>query len=183
MTVIAGMIHDDVVWMAADTASVDGTGIYRMSRKLDRIYFGEGDSLIIGTCGAAGFAQAVRHGLVVHASPNPEDDKDCDKWAFAIAEAITELGLEHGWKDPEGNLGGGGLLAWQNRLWHISHNGAMPVPEFTAIGAGQEVALGALEVGVVGVRSRVEEAVIAACRHTDSCREPVDILCTNEDLK
>lgn len=188
MTVIAGLVEDDAVWMAADSATYDGRSVLRPEvNKISRIPFGDGEELLVGFAGHCGLAQAIVHRLQVDGPPRNPSVDDVDHWAWGIAEQVYALAKEHGLLHKEdGGLDGAGLMAWRHHLWHVSTHCALPIEKFTAVGSGAEMAIGAMDALVDSWAYRhdptriVGAAVAAACRWEGNCQEPIQVTTTHQ---
>lgn len=131
--------------MAADTASWDSNGVYfGRLRKLTRL----DDGRVLGGCGSASMVLRVVNWLNGGGDkPVPDDEKPADRFQAIIA-APSGLVV---YVDPS--------------LTEIEcHPG-----EFTAIGSGREVALGAMAVG-----ASAADAVRAATEFDQGSRPPID---------
>jgi|GEM_PF-4154872 len=182
MTVIAALIAKDRVWMAGDTGSFDGNGtLWPNPHKVFETRVA-GEPVVIGTSGVSSLGATIRYDLSIDAVPGPDD---ADLWAHTVAQAITEMAYERKiTRKDSSSIDGTVLFAWRDRLWLISDYLALPVESFAAIGSGNELALGAMEVtwheGMSEDSAKwvVTRAAQAACRWEESCREPVVVCCT-----
>ena len=183
MTVIAALRTADRVWMAGDTGSFDGFGtLWPNPHKVFATTMA-GEAVVVGTSGRSALGAMIRYDLTIDTVPGPDD---ADAWAHAVAEAITEMAYHRKItrKDDSSSIDGTALFAWRDRLWAISDRLALPIEDFAAIGSGNEVALGAMEVtwheGMSEDSAKwvVTRAAQAACRWEESCREPVVVCCT-----
>ncbi|MFL6138815.1 MAG: hypothetical protein ACJ74O_13580 [Frankiaceae bacterium] len=181
MTCIAALVLPDRagVVMAADSASTfDGQLVSDDTPKILRKKVGRtGGELLIGIAGRHSLAQIIAHDLTISDSPDPDDEADCNAWAFRIAVAVTDLAVDA--RPPltthDGSVDGRGLLAHGGRLWVIGELIAMPVRAYAAIGSGGNYALGALHVlddrGLLltNPTRALGEAVAAAIRYDTGC--------------
>jgi ATP-dependent protease HslVU (ClpYQ) peptidase subunit len=184
VTVVAALVADGRVWMAADSLAIDGQAMtFPSPHKAHRLDIAHGtDHVIVGAAGRAAVGHAIRHRLKIDAGPDPLDDDDANAWAYSIAEAFTELCLERKLVNDDGGVDGEMLLGWRGRLWDVSDHLALPLPTFGGIGSGAAVARGALDVLADQVNVTPDWAVTraaeAACRHNAQCRPPITVVCT-----
>jgi ATP-dependent protease HslVU (ClpYQ) peptidase subunit len=100
------------------------------------------DGVIYATCGAAALRVLLGRAIDdVDAGPGGRDDG----WAQEVAESWSELGRAHH-HVHEGSLDGQAFIAHRDRCWDISDGLALPLAKWHAIGAGHEIATGALAV-------------------------------------
>lgn len=184
MTVVAGVVDQVTgrVHLAADSESSASNDVVSLKPKLIQLPLGLDDQVIIGNAGYSFTLATIASKLRLDAAPDGTD-QDSNAWAQTTAEAITELALEAGARD-EGDhahlFDGAMLLAWHDRLWDISHNLALPVPAYHAIGAGAPCAMGALWALRLDPNRALtaRRAVEASIAHISGIRGPVQTMST-----
>lgn len=171
MTVIAAVVDQGRVWMAADSYSLGPYEQVLHTRKIDRLT-AAGETILLASCGRAGIGPlAARQ---VSSCRPPGRRADPDGWAQGMAEAITDTCRARGHVDSDGDLDGELLLAWRHRLWVVSMDLAQPVGTYIAIGSGRMVALGAMwATPDAPPERRVGLAVEAAIEHVAHIGGPV----------
>lgn len=181
MTVIAAVATDDRVVMACDTAvDYSGTAIYRAHGKISTLHTPKGEKLLIAASGPAHMLPLIMRNLKIADTPDPADLAAADKWADAVAEAITDILasanpslLTTADSGSASTVDGTLVMAWQQHLWWIyTHTADRPHPAILAIGSGTDVALGSLHTSIaLGAKPEdaVDLAVRLACRHASSC--------------
>ena len=148
MTTIAILVAQGHVYMSADSAGTSGVGRrwYRTRPKIARLTAGERD-VLVATAGPTSLNAFVYFHLKLDAAPNPSDDADCDRWAQAVADAITSWAAE---AQPtvlgaDGHLDGTVVLGYAGRVWNIhEHHADRIATPYLAVGSGGDLALGAL---------------------------------------
>lgn len=133
-------------FMAADTASWDANRIFfgRIT-KLHRLP----DGRLMGVAGSASMVYRVVDWLTGQ-TDKPEVDRESRNDAFNALIA-----------------GNGTLFYLDNTLTFMPHD----YGEFTAIGTGRELALGAMAMGATA-----QEAVLVACEYDAVSRKPVTVI-------
>ncbi len=184
MTVIAALVHDDVVYVATDTIATDGRQRrWHGVRKTHRMQVGLASEALIAAAGPLTLSTTWER-LASNASPDTDDLADCDQWAQTLAVAYTETVAERVPPPSSEDLDQSeAVLAFAGRLWTIEAHLALPVEgAYTAIGGGGDYALGALEVahplvvaGTIAPAQAVAAAVRAAIKHCASCGGDVDV--------
>jgi ATP-dependent protease HslVU (ClpYQ) peptidase subunit len=184
VTIIVGLVTERRVVLASDGMSPDGSGtVFSNPHKVREVAIAEGETVVVGTTGRTALGSLFAYRVKVDGVPDPGDVDGADEWAHTIAEAITGLAKDNGLTDKDGDMDGAALLAWRTHLWDISDNLALRIDRFAALGAGADVALGALDVlhddAHVNPDHAVRRAVTAACRWHAACRPPVTVLSTS----
>ncbi len=115
--------------------------------------------------------------------PSPLIGSSLDVWAQTVAHAAATLALDAKppITDEDGQVNGGGLLAWQGRLWYLDQDCAHPLGDCWAVGSGSDYALGALNVFAADFPDippdlRLRRALNIACARQGDCHPPVEIL-------
>ena len=182
MTVIAGYVDRESgrVHLAADSAAVAGDGLTLRKTKIHHLRVGVDDEAVIGCAGFAALGHLLQAHLKLDAAPL--DESDAATWAQATAEAITEIALDHHLidRDDDGRADLACLLAWHGQFWAVSHDLAVPVEQYHAVGHGAAVAMGAMwalasgrAVVDVAAAEIPRFAVEAAIEHMDGIGGPV----------
>lgn len=166
MTCIAGRVSGSSVTLAADAfAGNTGVGSPHGHHKL----FAR-DGLLIGCSSSFRMIDLLRYELTI-----PPMISDLDEWArrhFSSALRETFGGGGFRKKDNEVETGGTFVFAAGGRLFQVESDFAvLPVFDYTAVGSGSYVALGALHAGAGAL-----DAVRAAVCHTPTCCDPVSFL-------
>lgn len=141
MTCIVGVSDGERVYMGADSlGSTAWTGdVFRTPKLFKRGPF------LLGCCGDYRYTQ-----LLMHAWDPPRPGKNIDK--FVATELVDSIwhtleagGALHKSKGV-GTTGGMCLLAYHGRVWRLEDNFGVIEPEsgFTAMGSGEDLAMGSL---------------------------------------
>lgn len=180
MTVVAGVVRDGQVWMAADEAANDGMLVTYNQQKIRKLRIGA-ERILIGFGGDSrliGHAARAVLGITPGALEQYENDEDeaANHIADEITRRLMELPLpptrteDH---DVRG-LNGGGLIGFRGSLYYLEAHAALRTDGIAAIGSGDAMTLGALHalLGSCGTGSVValQEAVMIACRYSPDCR-------------
>ena len=189
MTVIAAMVHDGRVWMAADsgaTSSGDGQR-WPNIRKITRLPLDDGTHALIGCAGMVSFSQLFANGVIT-ITDGPRGSRDADVWAYTVAQALTEVAAtsKPSLVSDEGGLNGEFLLAHKGRLWALDANSALRVNTYAAIGSGSGYAMGAMhalfpkarEDRLLGGSDTVRRACQAAIQWCVTCHGKINIEAT-----
>ncbi len=142
MTTVVAVAVGGAVFMAADSM----TNVYERpvasARKIVRLAAGDGE-VLIGFAGDGGLPGALVANLKIDGQP--AEGEDPQAWAWSVASATTEIGVEAGLVE-NGRLDGNLLLGWRGRLWTLVHRQAIPHPDGRgALGSGEGPAIGALD--------------------------------------
>lgn len=187
MTCVVGIKHNKKVYLAGDAAGTSGDGT--------KIVVGEPKVFTVGNF-LIGFAQSFRAAQIIeHFFEPPEVDKDAEKdlinyLVVDFLPTLQETLAEHGVMsvlDPEGGDGEHQapialLIAYKHRLFEMQVNYHIyEVPEYSAIGAGRDLALGSL-FSTKGVYPTPEErltvALEAAAKFNATVAKPFTIVHT-----
>lgn len=181
MTVIAAVALDDRVVMGCDTGTDhDGTFVHTVRGKIGVLHAANGERVLIGSAGHASAGRILGRALTVEATPDdPSDTIAADRWAAAVAEAITGIladanpALTVSNPDHGGDIAASILLAWRQHVWLVfAHVAIRPSDRIIAIGSGRDLALGSLHTGAdhfVGPEAAVRFAIGLACRLDRGC--------------
>lgn len=179
MTVIAAFATDDHVVMGCDTRyDYSGTGLYAQHGKIGTLTASDGGEVLIAASGNGSLLSVVLRDLKIDGIPNPSDPADADRWADAIAVAITDLIADAkpsvlSTNEGVGHIDGTFVVAWRQYIWWIyTHTAVRVQGPVLAIGSGAEVALGSLNTSIaLGAKPEdaVDMAVRLACQYASGC--------------
>lgn len=171
MTVVVGVIDGGQVHLGADSAA---TGRASQNIRLDSKVFRNGP-YVMGFTGSYRMGQLLNYKLRILETP---DEADLHRFmATTFIDAVRQTLKDGGYateKDGEergGNfiVGVAGNLFEIQSDYQVSHQHG----DFTAVGSGEDLALGSLaSTGGQLVSSRIDQALSAACRFNSTCREP-----------
>jgi len=181
MTCIVGIEHEGVVWIGGDSAAVAGNDIQRYAG--GKVFF-NGPFLF-------GFTSSFRMGnLLRYALKVPDKSPSQDALEFlntAFVDHLRRLFREHGFlhkDEDEVDEGGAFLIGYENRLYGMEDDFQVfkPLLGYTAMGCGDNVALGALFATrhQKNQRHRALEALKASAEFCTGVRAPFTILNTGD---
>lgn len=186
MTVIAAVATEQGVVMGADVAgNLSGSFVMKShgTPKIHTITAGplNNEPVLIGVAGNGGIGPTIARGLTISDVPKlNRTDAEVDRWAYAVAAAITELLADTNppltMHNSEGAPGidGAILMAWRQHLWYVTtHQALRPADNVAAIGSGSDVALGSIHTGLAAGHDAdhaVAEAIRWACLIDTGCR-------------
>jgi ATP-dependent protease HslVU (ClpYQ) peptidase subunit len=176
MTCIAAVVHDNVVYMGADSAGVAGSDL---TIRADQKVFINGEFLI-------GFTSSFRMGQLLRYAFEPpkyrEDEKDLYKYMVtdfvnAVRKCLKDGGYAQVDKGEE--IGGWFLVGIRGRLFKIESDyqvGESVLP-YEAVGCGEAYALGVFSVtDKVDPEERIKLALGSAESFSAGVRAPFVIL-------
>jgi hypothetical protein len=153
-------------------------GSWSLTVRADEKVFQRGPFLM-GFTTSFRMGQLLRYALDVPKQPDDQDTYEFMVTAFvdAVRKSLKDGGLAK--KDNEVETGGTFLVGYRGRLFYIGtdYQVGEPVDGFDAVGAGHEIACGALYAteGKAPVR-RIETALAAAERLCGAVRAPFTVL-------
>lgn len=173
MTVIAGLVDNGTVLIGGDSAGVAG---YQMVVRRDTKTFINGP-YVFGFAGSFRMGQILRHSFT---PPTPQTDVDierfmCTTWIDAVRLALKDAAWAQVHDGQE--TGGTFLVGIQARLFEVcsDYQVGEAADGYSAVGCGDDVALGALyataETGL-SAEERVVLALRAAERYSAGVRGP-----------
>ena len=182
MTCIVGLVDKGVVYIGGDSAGVGG---YSLRTRADRKVFRNGDFIF-------GFTTSFRMGQLLHYALNPpkrHPDTEVDKFMVtdfinAVRDCLKSGGYAEKHNDAE--QGGTFLVGYAGRLFEV--HGDYQVGEtksgYSAVGCGEDIALGAMFAAKGKPRDRIEIALQAAEAFSAGVCGPFHIISTaDEELK
>lgn len=169
MTVIVGLIHNDTIYMGADSAGTAND--HRQLLRADEKLFRKGSYLI-------GYSSSYRAGQVLRYKielPAPPDENNLHRFMVCeFVEALRKGGKEYGSGKDESSAGSF-LVACRGQLFSIEgdYQVSRAAALFDAIGSGGQIAMGALyATGGMPPMKRVRVALEAAAGHNATVRPP-----------
>lgn len=184
MTCIVGLVHQDSVWVGGDSAGVAG---YSLSVRADEKVFRRGP-FVMGFTSSFRMGQLLHYKLRVPTSLPATYHKDPDKWmATTFVDAVRKCLKDGGYARTHNDEERGGVfvVAEGGNLWTIEsdYQVARPACGYTAVGCGQDLALGALHTLTRDPdddpREVLREALEAAEAHSAGVCGPFTILNTS----
>lgn len=163
MTCVVALREQGVIYMGCDSAGVGGyTRVNRLDPKIYRV----GDQMLIGFTTSFRMGQLLGYSLTL---PKHHVDVPVEAWmATDFVNAVRECLKKGGWaeKEKDQERGGTFLVAYKGRIFEIQSDyqvGERGEP-FSAVGCGEDLALGALFAMDVKIppRFKVELALKAA---------------------
>ena len=173
MTCIAGLVHDETVYLAGDSA---GTSGWNLTVRADPKVFANGSYVM-------GFTTSFRMGQLLRYSftpPEPDYVNDLHRFmCTAFTDSLRQCLKDGGWaeKDKEREGGGTFLVGTHGRLFFVNDDYQVgePADPYAAVGCGSSYALGALhatEGGKMTPQKRLDAALAAAERFSSGVRGP-----------
>lgn len=171
MTVIAGIVHRDKVYIGADSAGLSG---WDTTIRADAKVFINGPFVM-------GFTTSFRMGQLLRWSftpPAQPEGIDIERYMVTtFIDAVRECLKAGGWSktDTTREEGGDFLVGYRGRLFAIlgDYQVAESVDGYDAVGAGAQIAIGALHVTKGNdPRKRLRAVLSAAARHSGAVAEP-----------
>lgn len=178
MTCIAAIKKDGKVFIAGDRA---GTGGYVQHNQSEPKIFQVGEFLI-GYSGCYRMAQIVRYHTHL---PKPREDQEIVEFIVTeIVSSIRRAMIDQGANSKERGAdmqGGGIIIGYRGRIFRIESNYQVfgSNDDYTAMGSGGEVALGALYAlrsSKESPKRKLKTAIHAANYHTPYCGYDVDVM-------
>jgi len=176
MTCVAAVVHNNVVYMGADSAGVAGLDL---TVRADQKVFTNGDFLI-------GFTSSFRMGQLLRYAFDPpkyrEDEKDLYKYMvtdFVNAVRTCLKGGGYAQADKGEEIGGCFLVGVRGRLFQIESDYQVgeSVQPYSAIGCGEDYALGVLSVThTVDPENRIRLALSSAEKFSAGVRSPFIVI-------
>jgi ATP-dependent protease HslVU (ClpYQ) peptidase subunit len=175
MTCIVGLIDGKSVIVGGDSAGVEG---YLTEARMDAKVFRNGPFLL-------GFTSSFRMGQLLRFKlnpPQPAVGQDVFEFmATTFVDAVRECLKAGGFARKENEVESGGrfLVGYTGRLFLIDSDYQVgePLDGYTAVGCGNELALGALfATDGLPADERVLLALQAAARYSTGVRAPFEIL-------
>jgi hypothetical protein len=180
MTVIVGIAQDGIVHLGGDSAGVAG---YTITTRADAKVFANGP-FVFGFTTSFRMGQLIRYAWIPPEPPRAPGDLD-RFMATAFIDGLREALKAGGWaaKENEREEGGTFLVGVSGRLFQIADDYQVgeSTAGFDAVGAGDEIALGALHATSYGRMSaprRLQIALEAAERFNTGVTGPFAYLST-----
>jgi hypothetical protein len=176
MSVVAGLVHNGTVYLAADSIGCSDT---RSTRRQDTKIFRKGE-MVIGWVVSYRMGQILQYHLEIPEHPAGMDDHEY--MATCFVEAVRRCLKEYGFtpRSADGSdQGGSFLVGYRSRLFHVMPDFQVgeDMNGYDACGAGCQYALGALAIlhedGITDPEAALKRAVRAAEWHSPWVRSPI----------
>lgn len=176
MTAVVGFTDGEKVWMGADSEAI--AGLTRVTRRNPKVFV-NGKFLI----GVAGSARAIDLMQYAFTPPMPKEGQDLMQYMTVdFVNAVRNCLSSGGYGEAQNGIESMGsivLVGHKGRLFRIESDyqvGEYALP-YTAIGSGEDAALGALfATDGLRPRERIEIALKAAEQFNAGVRGPFTIL-------
>jgi ATP-dependent protease HslVU (ClpYQ) peptidase subunit len=177
MTCIAAVVEGGQVWMGGDSAFSDRS--FSLVTRANQKVFRNG-AFLIGVCGSARVLDVLRYSFEPPKHARGMDVARYMRTAFVdeVRKSLKAAGAmrkEHELEDVESAF----LVGYRGRLFQVEPDFQVgeAIDDFSAIGSGGDVALGALTVTQgTPPRKRVLAALQAAERYNAGVRRPFYVL-------
>lgn len=145
MTTVCAVARDGKVVMGADTmTNVYDRPVHGFAKVRRVVFTHGGGEALLGFSGSGALPDLLNAHLTIAAEPK-DGAADEQRWATAVAAAITDIAVEARLTD-EGQMDSRILLGWGGRLWTIGHHMAIHHDDgIAAIGSGEGPAIGAID--------------------------------------
>jgi ATP-dependent protease HslVU (ClpYQ) peptidase subunit len=184
MTCIVGLVEGDTIYLGGDSLASDEVGSHVVGRADEKVFINdEGHvKVIMGFCGSFRAGQLLRHAFVPPDQPTKHDDMTYMVVDFvdALRTTLKEKGALKK-DDEEETHPMACMVGYKGHLYAIEEDFDVGRPQdnFYAIGAGGQIAFGALHAtrnSGMPPRERVKLALEAAEKYNAACRGPHTIL-------
>ena len=170
MTVIVGLVDNDIIHLCSDRGLSDDDIIVSMSTPKIR----QNGAYLIGYADCPGTGQLLHH-MTLPTPPKKNVEKFM-RMTFvpAVRKALVDSGV-----DLKENAHASFLIGVSGELYLMDTNDWQVLPvSYMAIGSGASVAMGSLYTTEIwkSAERRVKTAVSAAIELSPSCRGPIDYL-------
>lgn len=132
--IVAAVDHAGVIHAGCDTNTMQGEDLL-VGMSPDKLGLvetkpndGHGDitgpeQALFGSAGRAAISQLVREGRVSIPTPPTLDIADLDRWAYDVAERLTDAALKHDMRDADDSDAAdfAGVLGFHGQLWLLAH--------------------------------------------------------------
>lgn len=182
MTCICGIEHKGSVYIGADSA-VSASNTITTCKPTEKLFSISNNKIAIGVCSSIRLMQVIHYGFEHEYKFNPQEHNDSQ---YLTINFIDELRSYLSEKDvlSDGNLPDDSdlLIAFNHKLWRLDANFQLfnSLNCYDAIGGGEEVALGALEIlkynETIQPEAKILRALEAASLHVQTVRPPYHIM-------
>jgi ATP-dependent protease HslVU (ClpYQ) peptidase subunit len=174
MTCIAAVVEGDRIWMGGDSAFSERWSMSLVARANQKVF--RNGPFLIGVCGSARVLDVLRYTFKPPKQPRGVDVSRYMRSVFidAVRAAMKDAGVmwkENNLEEIESSV----LVGYRGRLFCIEGDFQVgeAIDDFSAVGSGGDVALGALTVTEgVPARKRLLAALGAAERYNAGVRRP-----------
>lgn len=175
MTCIIGLEHAGNVYIGADSAAVSGWEV--QETLLPKVF--QRDVFLIGYTTSFRMGQLLWQHLDVRAQH--DDEGDTTYIICGFIEAVRECLKKHGYAKVDNNVEAGGcfLVGHKDKLYRASDGYGITraADRFTAIGCGDEYALGAMRaLASLGPVERIEKSLAIAAHFSGGVMGPFTVL-------
>lgn len=176
MTVIAACIDGGQAVMGADTASFMDGRVFHDGQKIFTLPAGprSGEKMTFGVAGRTSINSILRRKLKITETDVAHRDQRVVMLTVASKICAHLVAAQPAPVDADGNIDGGCLALYRGQLWMLTQQDAAVISAgYTAIGAGGDLALGALaalEDSGLDAEQRVRRAIAIAAAHSDGVR-------------
>lgn len=182
MTCIIGIVEDDVIYLGGDSAEVGGEAMTICSRSDEKVFIVDGEEFAMGFCGSFRGGQLLRY-----AFDPPEQSKHKSDMAYMVTDfvdAVRAMQKDRGFLKRENEIEEHDcvfIVGYRSKLYVVDSDFQVgcPLGNFTAVGSGSQVALGALYATVDSDKTpeeRITLALEAAAEFNIGVRKPFHIV-------
>jgi len=147
MTCVAGLIHENIVYMGADSAGVYGYDL--VVRADEKVFLTSCDNILMGIAGSFRMGQLLRYAF---SAPYhlPQDKPDMQYLVVDFVDTMRNMFSEKGFLKKEDNEesmdGSSFLFAYKGNLYNVDCDMQVgkSAHNFDAVGCGAQIALGSL---------------------------------------
>ena len=170
MSCVVGLIYDKAIYMASDGIATTEDGEKRPIKAIK--LFKNGDYLF-------GYSGSVRAGQVMF-SPHFKPPEDINKLVDEMREHMSIKGTMIVTDTQVQMCNANFLIGYKGKLFEVLMDFQLNevLGDYTAIGSGEQLALGSLHASMdmmMTPRERVEMAIEAACEYDMSCGPPINV--------
>ena len=178
MTVIAGVVDGDHVYIGGDSAGISG---WDLTVRKDPKVFRNG-RFVMGFTTSFRMGQLLRYSLTPPEQPNGMDAHEYMSTLFvdAVRDCLKQGG--YAGKENEVEHAGTFLVGFDGRLFCVNNDYQVgeAADRINAIGCGDQVALGAMWASQKDAEGRLRDGLDAAERFSAGVRGPFVVISTEE---
>lgn len=151
MSIVVGIKHNGVVWMACDSQITEGQLKHSLSSKQHKVFaVQDRPGVLLGCCGPVrGLNLLEANNMYIDELSYLKDEIDYRYMVNVFPILVNKLFVDNGYisaEEPELQLRNSIVVSIGDEIYDIGPDGAvMVVEKFVAIGSGSELAYGSLE--------------------------------------
>ena len=182
MTCIIGLEHEGTIYIGGDSAGVEESSLGICTRADEKVFITDSEDMIVGFSGSFRIGQLLRYALTLPTQKVGQEDMSYLVTDFI--DAVRTMQKDKGSMKKENELeehSSAFVIGFNKKLYVVESDFQVgqPLENYTAVGCGADIALGAMYAtrdAKMSPEERIQLALSASAEYSAGVRGPFKVI-------